>query len=1087
MLHTSRGKYRTVLFQEGSWLVKHGRAAEAISPLVAALKQSGPGPAPADILRRLAKAYAAMENKEEAFKTLLAAAEADPERATEFWREAHECVTAQLAPGFWSSLVSGWVSPWQAAPSSAERTSALLLASEVAVAAGENRSALDLLKQLAAEKLGAADASELAGLLDKVSDNLTRLEDFENSTAAVRLAIQLQPAEARRYWTLMDILYRKSFNKEAPFVNREDIQQSVEAWNQSVPLGAPGTSDGWWWTARAVVNEQLVRLPDTDGWQLGWEAATYCERALILDDTDSWNWTNLGRWHRYLNLEACDDLATSSLLEVQGDDVTMAALDERIIYLSNAGRFDEMDRIIKLRRDHEDSSWLTGVQAFARLHLGENDVAVEMAGEYLKDDPNVTWCREVMAAAYRRMAKTMEADAEYEKLLAGYRRYDREDAKLGARAAFYLRQVDRAIEMAESYSDRFALPTDGFSRVELGLYYLAKGNIQKAVELVDDGLPHSGNIRQMDELLRFDLPWHEQYLKTTRHAAKAKAALQKPREGIKARLRSRIAELKRRPPTPEQELRDLLSTHAPGDAGGWLSIAVQAGLARLAAAKDPEGAADAYCTLLKAEPVRFADARHAMNRIARQWVTEGDELIPSDGSAAAARYAKALAMEIGDSPDVAADAIAGRAFIAAAAGQSAEAQAELQRLVEAARDAATNVVSDRFNALVPDEQTLWRADATLERINAALPTGHRALRDAAATGRLALLDRLNHWYTDSSDDENRWPIATPIALEIGSGLIPEDTGENWALFKTYIPEMRQRIQSRSGVLAPGVKVRGSSSPDPGAYSIAILDVPRPLEAGSVPVGQRFCPAAPEQLQTLGIPTEALHPAREPGKRSLGCWIGKQHWKRVEKAKLDLWADPLVFVIRQLEVSILRHLHELLGVDEAWKIAVKWQEASATKDLVNTVLSSPADRLHFARLARVLVRDRVPLVRGDIILEALRATPLHAISLPAAIRSIRLQLRDSLPGNGPNTQRLELPGEWEKVVSRWAGGAREAPDPHEVHKLVHSVREEFSSSMKDSHDGDVALVVRDAAAAPLVRHLLRHEIPDVAVLAREEVP
>jgi tetratricopeptide (TPR) repeat protein len=1075
------------LFQEGSWLAKHGRAAEAISPLLGALKQSGPGPAPADILHRLAQAYAAVENKEEAFKTLLYAAETDPEQATEFWREARECVTPQLAPGLWSSLVSSWVSLWQESPASAKRTDSLLLASKVAVSAGENLPALDLIKQIAGEKLDAAHAGELAGLLDEVSDNLTRLDDFENSTAAVRLAIQLQPVEARRYWTLMDILYRKSFIKEAPFVNLEDIQQSVEAWNQSLPHGAPGTSDGWWWTARAVVNEQLVRLPDTDGWQLGLEAATYCERALILDDSDSWNWTNLARWHRYLNLDACEDFATWKLLNVQGDDVTTAALDERIICLSNAGKFDEMERIVKVRREHEDSSWLIGVQAFARLQHGENDVAVEMAGEYLRDDPNVTWCREVMADAYRRMGKATEADAVYEKLLDGYRRNDREDAKLAARSAFYLRQVDRAIEIAESYSDRFALPTDGFSRVELGLYYLAIGDIQKGVELVADGLPHCGNIRHLDELLRFDLPWHEQYLKTARHGAKAKAAMQKPREGIRAQLRSRIAELKHRPPTPEQELRDLLSTLGSDGAAGWLSVAVRAGLARLMTVKDPEGAAAAYCALLKAEPVRFADAQHALNRIAHKWVAEGDEFLGSDGPAAAASYAKALVMPIGDGPDVAADALAGRAFIAAAAGNSADAEAELQRLIETAPDVAMNVVGDRFGALVPNEQTLWRADTTLERISAASSASHGALREAAARGRSALLNQLNHWYAASPDAEDRWPIATPIALEIGSGLIPEDTGENWALFKSYIPEMRDRIQSRSGVFAPGVRVRSSSSPDPGAYSIAILDVARPLEAGTVPIGLRFCPVAPEQLQALGIPPETLDPARQPGKRSLGCWIGKQHWKRVEKAKLELWAESLVYVIRQLEVSILRHLHELLGVDEAWKIAVKWQEANETKDLVNTVLSSPADRLHFARLARVLVRDRVPLVRGDIILGALRTTPLHAISLPAAVRNIRLQLRDSLPGNGPNAQRLDLPEKWEKVVSRWAGGAREAADPHELHELVRSLREEFSNSMKDSRDGDVALVVRDAAAAPLVRHLLRHEIPDVAVLAREEVP
>ena len=140
-------------------------------------------------------------------------------------------------------------------------------------------------------------------------------------------------------------------------------------------------------------------------------------------------------------------------------------------------------------------------------------------------------------------------------------------------------------------------------------------------------------------------------------------------------------------------------------------------------------------------------------------------------------------------------------------------------------------------------------------------------------------------------------------------------------------------------------------------------------------------------------------------------------------------------MQQLETAILRHLDEFIDVEGAWKIAEEWSKAPRANKIVDAALSSVSERVHFSRLLRALVRDGVPLVHGGVILEVLRNTPITSVSLPAIARSIRLKMRDCLPGNGPDVLKINFDGE----LSMSAGppGPRLAlsSDPKAVHELI----------------------------------------------------
>lgn len=51
-------------------------------------------------------------------------------------------------------------------------------------------------------------------------------------------------------------------------------------------------------------------------------------------------------------------------------------------------------------------------------------------------------------------------------------------------------------------------------------------------------------------------------------------------------------------------------------------------------------------------------------------------------------------------------------------------------------------------------------------------------------------------------------LSSYVALVIGADFVPEDTSEQWTLFKDLLPAMKRRLADRTGYAMPGVSVRG---------------------------------------------------------------------------------------------------------------------------------------------------------------------------------------------------------------------------------------------------------------------------------------
>ena len=320
----------------------------------------------------------------------------------------------------------------------------------------------------------------------------------------------------------------------------------------------------------------------------------------------------------------------------------------------------------------------------------------------------------------------------------------------------------------------------------------------------------------------------------------------------------------------------------------------------------------------------------------------------------------------------------------------------------------------------------WKAFENDPGTNEELQIGFAGARKSLAN----YLDELFRLAEQSGENIDRLPIVTPIVMEIGNGLIPEDTSENWSLFKTYIPEMRDRIKNEMGVQVAGVRVRGNNALAPNGYTFMLDE--NPLVSGSVQLSM---------------------------------------------------AEPMSYVVNHLEAFLRRNLADFLGVQEVENLLKTWGQTERGKNLIKAALPDQPSRLRFARALRALVKESVPITAWEEILEAVRDIGLANDNVSEVVRAVRLRLKRMLPGNTTDARRLEFPSEWEGKMVTWLrrenGQEHFVPPPDETHNLLSAI-----GDLVDS--GDFALVIKNSHLRSYVRRLIENRFPDLMTLSQEEL-
>src|SRR3712207_2704363 len=99
-------------------------------------------------------------------------------------------------------------------------------------------------------------------------------------------------------------------------------------------------------------------------------------------------------------------------------------------------------------------------------------------------------------------------------------------------------------------------------------------------------------------------------------------------------------------------------------------------------------------------------------------------------------------------------------------------------------------IAEVCEPLITTPQVYWTVDevwAEVERSAASDASSPLALSDAMSSARRSLVRTLDRLFGLADGPTAPEGSVRPIVLELGSGLIPEDTSDRWVLFSDYIP------------------------------------------------------------------------------------------------------------------------------------------------------------------------------------------------------------------------------------------------------------------------------------------------------------
>jgi tetratricopeptide (TPR) repeat protein len=888
-----------------------------------------------------------------------------------------------------------------------------------------------------------------------------------DAVAALEEAINVDPADASLRWDLADVLRIAVAVavavSELDEPQEQQLSDAQRIWWEGTNLREPRDNEAWAYAVMAFIVMQLAALPEADRWRLTWEEVEWLERAIRLQPGYAAALVELADAFRRLQLPACA-LATSDSVLATGLNVD--ALLQRAIALANLGRFDEARTAIgELRANGTGSEEMCEfLLAFIAAQSGAASEALPYLDRVIEAGKDDLSDRSLRAYARRQLDDIPGAIEDYQYILDHPEKETPNDTGWIAYAAYFVGDLDRARPAAARLlEDRMREPT--WRMLVAGLVSLTCGELNEGRKLCLQALVDAPT-----------LPDFQRYVEELEELAR-RAEVRSDGEPLRATARTLLhdapahaeAARNRSHRTPMDEL-----VGAAGDASADESFArrgARASIARflveggqLRAAADVHQELDDH--LVPADLPRMADVSLD---VARHRLSAGE---PTGAHTIAAETERCLEERHGEEPERLARARALMLLSELNQQRPDVAEGRLSELLDDSSGTSAPLLGAEIRKSLATAGEFWLVDAALTSVATNLP--RRAEQCAGVRREL-------DGYLEADLGLGETPVQEQPrqeTVEIGWGLVAEDTGPNWVLFTKYIPEMRRRISDQLGVDVPGVLFRGGEGLAPGGYRI-YLDEIKEAE-GVVPIDLVYVPGH----DCDDAPNTTARPERHPLTQAIGYWMPASELSNIARDENDVWRDPLLFVVARLEAVLLRHIDEHLSLENVDDLLETWSIIPANAILINRLLPDEDARLELARVLRALLRERVPVLDGAAILSTLASTGLGASPREAVLRALRLELREQLPGNEPGAHFVLLPDDVAAELSndgrRDGGDGAARPAASEL-RAVGAIRGALESTA-----GPAVLVVRDSQLRLPVRLLIEAEFPDVPVISTEEL-
>jgi tetratricopeptide (TPR) repeat protein len=426
---------------------------------------------------------------------------------------------------------------------------------------------------------------EAAAAALKAGQQHLRNGDVARALPLLEKAWSIEPPISEAGWYYADALRAASWPPSSPSPDADRVERAVQVWaDRAARFGPPQSDDAWAYGVRALLSELAAQAAEGALGAAAWEALTYIEKALVLNQADARLWG----WHsRFLSRLSMNSAAMESAdrgFTLDPDDRTVLRL--RLRLLVNAGRYADAEETLDRLPSRDTEPYLVAVRAKLLYHRAQYEEAVRAFELPLAEGYDPGWCLEHRASCFVRLSKPAAARADLERLLEVEVYQGPVSTLRRAAALIELGRLDaasRELDQLKAHDDRIS-PVD-LTAVWVAMY-LARGDLAAARVAGEQYIRGAGSVSDVQDTLN---NWREYLYLLADQGTDITAATQVVDELAEWR------EAKEQPPPrpdADREIEHAGREHAPEPPGSNPRIALAAMTARrlLGDGGDPERA-----------------------------------------------------------------------------------------------------------------------------------------------------------------------------------------------------------------------------------------------------------------------------------------------------------------------------------------------------------------------------------------------------------------------------------------------------------------------------------------------------------------
>nr|WP_281172766.1 flagellar biosynthesis protein FlhA [Nevskia soli] len=329
--------------------------------------------------------------------------------------------------------------------------------------------------------------------------------------------------------------------------------------------------------------------------------------------------------------------------------------------------------------------------------------------------------------------------------------------------------------------------------------------------------------------------------------------------------------------------------------------------------------------------------------------------------------------------------------------------------------------------------------------------------------------------------ELSWDDVAPqdaLGLEVGYRLIPLVDVRQGGELMARIKGVRKKLTQELGFLIQPVHIRDNLELAPNTYRILLHGVP--LASALIHPDRDLALNSGRVYGTLnGIA------GKDPAFGLDAVWIERGARDHAQTLGYTV-VDASTVMATHLSQLVKEHAAELLGHDEAQQLlnALAKSAPKLAEDLVPKLLPLST----FVRVLRLLLNDRVPIRNLRGIAEALaEAAPRSQdpVALAGAVRvALRRQIVQDIGGAEAELPVLTLSAGLERVLQDSVASGAAAVEPGLAERMQQSI---MQGAQRQAKTGQPAVLLVPGSLRPLLARFTRQSVPDLHVLAYDEVP